>query len=150
MSEDHDIRVHQPGESAVCTQCGKTVQDRWLEIPHHEVGTVEVRVWCRECLLTACGIDPETGESLPEDVASSECVPCDGEGTVPPSAVDESAALAEHGSVTLPMPNKPCPNCDGAGKTLTCANCVQPAMLISYGGCNHFCWPCHGSGEARS
>lgn len=58
----HDIRVYRPGESAVCTQCGKTVEDRWLEIPHHEE-TVTIKVWCRECLLEACGIDPDTGKA---------------------------------------------------------------------------------------
>ncbi len=55
----HDIRVHRPGEFAVCTQCGKTVEDRWLEIPHHGEGEVEIKVWCRECLLEACGIESE-------------------------------------------------------------------------------------------
>ncbi|HUU59538.1 MAG TPA: hypothetical protein VMZ50_08345 [Phycisphaerae bacterium] len=58
MSDRHDVRVHRPGEEAECSQCGRTVRDRWIEMPHHAAGTVEVKVWCRGCLLESAGCGP--------------------------------------------------------------------------------------------
>lgn len=43
--------------------------------------------------------------------------------------------------------SEPCKWCDGRGRTEKCANCSQPAMLIRYGGCDHTCWHCGGTGK---
>lgn len=59
MGEGHDVRTHRPGESAECSQCGRTVWDRWTEIPHHGEAAVEVKTWCRGCLLEHVGIDAD-------------------------------------------------------------------------------------------
>lgn len=58
MSDGHDVRVHEPGGSAECSQCGRTVHDRWLEIPHQNGTLVEVKTWCRGCLLENVGCGP--------------------------------------------------------------------------------------------
>lgn len=122
----HDVRIHHPGETAVCSQCARTVHDRWTAIPHHGEGAVEVKVWCRGCLLEHVGIEEETvAQVREEDAVSSACVTCGDKGTVPVSAADESAAMVEHGSVTLPLPNKPCPEC------ASCATCGGKGAVVS-------------------
>ena len=138
----HDVRVHQPGETAVCSQCGATVKDCWVEMPHHEAGAVEVKTWCRGCLLEAVGIDAATVAKVRAEDAV--CKTCGNKG-----AVDSEYREAEGGETWEDCPDcLRCSNCDGMGKTKTCANCEQPSLLISYGGCNHFCWPCNGTGKA--
>ena len=74
MRDQHDVRVHKPGESAECSQCKRTVFDYWLEIPHHgEDHAVEVKVWCRGCMLEHIGIDAaEVAKVRAEDAAAAE------------------------------------------------------------------------------
>lgn len=136
----HDVRVHRPGEAAVCSQCGATVKDRWLEIPHQEKDSFEIKTWCRGCLLENVGCPEEAARCRKEDAA---CATCGGQG-----AVVSEYREAGGGETWEDCPDcGACPACDGAGKTDTCANCDQPSALVQIGGCDHTCWTCGGTGE---
>lgn len=137
----HDIRVYRPGATATCTQCGGTVKDRWLEIPHVDGHLVETKMWCRGCLLEHVGCPKEAARCRKEDAA---CAACGGAG-----GVWVEADMPGNPKEFRPCPDcGACPNCGGTGRTSSCANCEQPSALVSYGGCDHFCWPCGGTGEA--
>jgi hypothetical protein len=111
-------------------------------MPHHGVSTVEIKIWCRGCLLEHVGIDAETVAQVRAEDAL--CETCGNKG-----AVVSEHSEAEGGETWEDCPDcRQCPVCDGVGKTKTCANCDQPHMLVSIGGCDHFCWPCNGTGKA--